>query len=264
MINPQKKDCGFRELFLLSDQALGPHQNLVKTAQDLSIKTEDLVQFATEVIRNERSHPEAELANYALLLLQRQVIPEVLSRVRDLCKSPDLAERVLGAKILREFPGLDFEKPFVAEALDILQKRVEEEQDPEIRDWNIAAICWQKDPLAIPLLIKFVDHSDKDMRRLIASNLIFNADQQNFFQPEIAKDYQKLCQDSYLETRWYAYSVLADALEEGWSISAPQQRSELDALLRIGLDDVDAEVRKEAERALFFLLHPPSSSQSDA
>ena len=64
--------------------------------------------------------------------------------------------------------------------------------------------------------------------------------------------------------RWHAYTVLADALEEGWSISAPQQRSELEALLRIGLEDVDAEMRKQAERALFFRHHPPSSSQSEA
>src|SRR3989338_3985102 len=96
MINPQKKDCGFRELFQLSDQALGPHTNLVKTAQDLSIKTEDLVQFATEVIRYERSHPESEHANPALLILQQRVTPEVLAQVRGLCKSTDPAERLLG------------------------------------------------------------------------------------------------------------------------------------------------------------------------
>ena len=259
MIDISKQDYGFKDYFGLKKSSF-PHKYMVKLAKNDKYKTEELVKFATEIIQYENKHKDLLRPNLALGVLQQRTNSEVLEKVRVLCNSSNPAERMLGAKILREFPGLDFEKPFVAEALDILQKRVEEEQDPEIRDWNIAAICWQKDPRAIPLLIKFVDHSDKDMRRLIASNLIFNTAQQNFFQPEIAKAYQKLCQDSYLETRWYAYTVLADVLEEGWPIFDPQQRSELEALLRIGLEDEDAEVRKEAKRALFFLHHPPPSS----
>lgn len=55
--------------------------------------------------------------------------------------------------------------------------------------------------------------------------------------------------------RGYAYSNFADVLEEGWPISDPQQRSELEVLLWIGLED--AEVREQAEKALFFRHHPP-------
>ena len=257
MIDISKQDYGFKDYFGLKKSSF-PHKYMVKLAKNDKYKTEELVKFATEIIQYENKHKDLLRPNLALGVLQQRTNSEVLEKVRVLCNSSNPAERMLGARIRHGFPGPWLEKTFVAEALEILQKRIKEEEDPEVFECNIAAIGMQQDPRAIPLLIQFVDHSNREVRRLIAYNLIWKSDQQNFFQPEIAKAYQKLCQDSYLETRWYACSVLADALEEGWSISAPQQRSELEALLRIGLED--AEVRKEAERALFFLHHPPPSS----
>lgn len=266
MIALSQRDYGFRSYFGIKNKKnFFTNKDLVKIAENKKHKTDELVKFSTETIKYEGksdifNDTLEHSSNVALEVLQKRTDTEVLERVRVLCSSSNPAERMLGARILHGFPGPWLEKTFVAEALEILQKRINKEEDPEVFECNIAAIGMQQDPRAIPLLIQFVDHSNREVRRLIAYNLIWKSDQQNFFQPEIAKAYQKLCQDSYLETRWYAYTVLADALEEGWSISDPQQHIELEALLRIGLEDEDAEVRKEAERALFFLHHPPPSS----
>lgn len=246
-LDKNQKDLGFKRFFKIKFD-LTPLKNGMQIANDPLVNTEDLIFFATEAIRFERENPEDERYNYALLILQQRATPEVLDKVRELCRSPDAAERQLGTLILREFPGEPQGRPYTAEALEILGELISQEQDLSVLTYAVSAIGWQGTPQAIPLLLPFVAHPHAGVRFMVSNNLVLNCPEDNWFPPEIAAAYQKLCFDSNADVRWYAYANFADILEDGWPLPV-SQRQDLEGILNQGLKDTDPQVVEQARKA---------------
>lgn len=217
------------------------HAALVAIAQNEDISTDALIQEALG------EEPRA------LLVLQQRVTREVFDAACDLCQAADPAKRQLGAKILREFPGLDFDKPFKDEALQALEALAMKETDESVLVWAVSAIGWQLDLRAIPLLLRFVDHPNDRVRFMVSSNLILNAEPDNPFPPEVAAAYQQLCFDPDEDVRWYAYANFADIAEDkAWVFHHESQQQDFLALLQRGCKDKSPGVREQAHKALHF------------
>lgn len=251
MINKNRPDSGFLEHFKLSE--LATHTALIAAANNASISTDALIQFALEGIRDEREGKE-DVRNIALLLLQQRVTQEVFNTARDLCRQTDPAQRQLGAMILREFPGLDAEKPFKDDALHVLEEFVLNESDEEVLVWGLSAIGWQIDPQAVPLLLRFVDHPNARVRLVVANNLILSCKPDNPFPHEVAEAYKKLCVDSDEDIRWYSYATFSDIAEDAeWVFNQESQKQAFLALLLQGLEDGAPSVREQAQNAINFV-----------
>ena len=188
----------------------------METIQDL---------FAQTLIGDYKSE-EAWAAVHALRLDGSR---EVFEHAADWCEAGDPRKRARAAGILGQLRG--YAQPEMS--YELIVKMVENEQDAGVLDSAISALGHLANPKAIPIILRYQDHPERDVRFAVAFALgCFPND------PESIGALMKLTSDSSSGVRdWavFGLGVMGDA-------DSPEIR---EALLRC-LNDADEDVREEA------------------
>jgi HEAT repeat protein len=186
---------------------------------------------------------EADDAWEAVFALQRDGSREIFEHAAEWCIAGDPLKRARGADLLAQLrrapaPGeeqdpRDTESMFRAEAYALITKMLEKEQDCLVLDSAIKGLGHLRDPSAAPLILRYQDHPDGDVRFAVAFALgCFPNDAQS------VRGLLKLTSDSDADVRdWavFGLGVLGD-------VDSPEIR---EALFRC-LDDASQNVREEA------------------
>ena len=166
---------------------------------------------------------------------------EIFDRAAAWCESDDPRKRTRAAEVLcqlRRAPLSDAFAPetdrlFPDEAYRLITKMLETEQDHLVLSSAVSALGHLGNDSAIPLILRFQDHADENVRFAVAFSLCCFPDS-----PRSVAGLLKLTRDADAEVRdWAAFGlgVLGDS-------DAPEIR---EALLRC-LNDADEDVREEA------------------
>jgi HEAT repeat protein len=184
---------------------------------------------------------DAEDAWEAVHALHRDGSREIFDRAAAWCVSDDPLKRARAAAILSQLlrapaPGeswLTTEKLFRDESYVLITKALEKEQDPLVLNSAINALGHLDNAEAIPLILRYQDHLDADVRFQVAVALgRFPND------PQSVRGLLKLTSDADADVRDWAVF--------GLGVQGDADSSEIrDALLRC-LDDANENVREEA------------------
>lgn len=179
---------------------------------------------------------ESEDAWDAISTLRMNGSREIFDRAAAWCGSEDPKKRDRGAAILCQLRRGPLDKPeflFRDESYSLIVKMLETERDRHALDSEIAALGHLYTEAAVPVILRYLDHADQDIRFAVACALgHFPNDR------ESVRGLLKLTSDSCAEVRdWavFGLGVLGD-------VDSPEIR---EALLR-SLDDENQDVREEA------------------
>jgi hypothetical protein len=184
---------------------------------------------------------EGDDAWSAVSTLRQNGSRDVFERAATWCQADEPLKRARAVAILCQLrrptvADASMDAPewmFRDEASALVTEMVEREKDPVVLDSAISALGHLDDPKAIPLIIRYQDHADENVRFAAAFALgCFPNDGQSVC------SLLKLTSDSHADVRdWavFGLGVLGDA-------DSPDIR---EALLRC-LDDADEDVREEA------------------
>ena len=170
---------------------------------------------------------------------------EVFDRAAEWCRSDNPSKRARAADVLCQLqrPRLpdssvgETEWLFVDESYSLVTKMLEKEQDHLVLDCAIFALGHLANAHAVPLILRFKDHSDENIRFAVACALGHFPNE-----PESINGLLKLTGDPDADVRdWavFGLGVLGDS-------DSPEIR---DALLRC-LNDTNEDVREEAAAGL--------------
>ena len=147
-----------------------------QAAADSALLTEGLVNVALAEIRGRRVS-EAEENLSALIVLNERVVDEKAVVAHKLLASVDVAQRELGARVMREFCRLDHApSAHAASFVESLSIAAANEADLDALLWQLSALGWQKHASARPTMLRYVNHDDDDVRETVANNLWLTAD----------------------------------------------------------------------------------------
>lgn len=184
---------------------------------------------------------EGDDAWAAVFTLRQNGSRHVFERAATWCQAHDPRKRARAADILCQLrqatvtnASMDAPEWMLRdEAYSLVAEMVEHEKDPVVLDAAISALGHLRDPKAIPLILRYQDHADENVRFAVAFALrCFPNDEQSV--PALLK----LTSDPHANVRdWavFGLGVLGDA-------DSPDIR---EALLRC-LEDADEGVREEA------------------
>lgn len=127
-----------------------------------------------ELIRDSLNKEDEEVAWEPVVVLHYRATPEVLAAAERLCFSSVFKERVLGANILGQL-GVP-ERAFPEECFHILAEMLGTEHDPLVLEAIGVAFGHLHDERAIPLLVPFSKHQDKDVRFGVVQGLSKHSD----------------------------------------------------------------------------------------
>lgn len=248
-LNLQDWERGFFELFDYSfDPALCGHDNMINASKSPNLKTQDLIEFATAVIKHERETGD-EQGNKALLILQERSTDDVYYCAKELLNSDKPEERQLGATIFRESKLSQKNSSYHETILNLLYEKSQIEKDEEVLIWIVSAIGWIHTRISNEYLFVFTEHPLAGVRFAVAANWIRSCSADEPFPSEVANVAEKLCKDNNSDVRWYSYSNLVDISEE-WGIDSCNTESIFNRLLCEGLSDEDSGVVQQAKLAI--------------
>ncbi len=190
--------------------------------------------------RTIRGEQESKDAWDAIHALRRNGNREIFDRAAEWCRSDDPRKRDRGAAILCQLrkhatpdSPSDPEWLFRDESYSLIASMIEDEQDLQALDSEIAALGHLYNNAAIPLLLRYLDHPDENIRFAVTCALGHFPNE-----PESVHGLLKLASDSDPDVRdWAVFGVGVQG-----DIDSPEIR---DALLR-ALDDENSDVREEA------------------
>jgi hypothetical protein len=177
-----------------------------------------------------------------LVELHRRGTRDVFERALALTESRDVAERVLGVRILRELGGSP--PRFAAEAIPALLSMLANEKSPDVVRWIISAIGYQRVPDArvLSAAVSHASHDDARVRFAVAAALPGLVD---VGQPEsIAIDaLVRLSSDEDADVRYYALAALTDELHlaSNGAVTRALERASQDS---------DEQIQRAARRVL--------------
>jgi HEAT repeat protein len=163
----------------------------------------------------------------AISEIQRRGTPEIYLRTRQLCDSPLVREREVGADILGQLARP--ESTYREESVQILLAMLETEQHPEVLQSIGVALGHWSDPRAILPLLQHQHHADADVRHAVAFGLLGHDT------PEAITALIALSADPYPHVRDWATFGLAVQIDA----DTPEIRDALAA--RLGDSDPDTE-----------------------
>jgi HEAT repeat protein len=160
---------------------------------------------------------------------------EVFEKAADWCRSEQPLKRVRGVDILSQLgrTAENFDNPFPDETFGVLTTMLESETDPGPLSSILAALGHLKNPAAIPLILPFSYHPDRDVRFDLAFALGCFADDERSVSTLL-----KLMTDKDSEVRDWATFGLGNLGD----FDSPKIR---EALFK-NLTDEDEDVREEA------------------
>lgn len=160
---------------------------------------------------------------------------EVFDKAAEWCRSEEPLKRVRGADVLSQLGRTpeNFDNPFPDETFKVLTGMLDTETDPGALSSVIAALGHLKNPAAIPLILPFSYHPDRDVRFDLAFALGCFADDERAVSTLL-----KLMADKDSEVRDWATFGLGDLSD----FDSPKIR---EALFK-NLSDEDEDVREEA------------------
>lgn len=184
---------------------------------------------------------EGEEAWAAVSALRMDGSREVFEYAAAWCQTDDPLKRARAAAILcqlrrAQLSDVEHAAPewmFRDESYELITKMLEDEQNPLILDSAISALGHLDNPKAIPIILRYQDHSDQDVRFAVAFALGCFPNE-----PQSIRGLAKLTMDSGSDVRdWavFGLGVLGDA-------DSPEIR---ETLLRC-VDDANEDVREEA------------------
>jgi HEAT repeat protein len=188
----------------------------------------DTAALATEALFTiALTEDDEDIAWEAITELQRRRTPDIYLRTRQLCGSPLVRERDVGADILGQLARPDSTQH--EESVQILLAMLEVEQHPEVLQSIGMALSHWRDPRAILPLIKHQHHADPDVRHAVACGMLCHDD------PHAITALIALSADPYPHVRDWATFGLAVQIDT----DTPEIRDALAA--RLGDADPDTE-----------------------
>jgi HEAT repeat protein len=118
-----------------------------------------------ELIATALTEPDEDLAWEAVCVLHFRGSKQVLGRASELCRSPQIAERRLGANILGQL-GLP-ERTFPSECLEILLAMLNGESDASVLQATLVALWHLAQPEAIDPALQLRRHFDPEVRHAV-------------------------------------------------------------------------------------------------
>jgi HEAT repeat protein len=172
----------------------------------------------------------------AIFALRRSGNRDVFERAAEWCRADDPRNRACAAAILlqlRKSEHIESCWLFAAEAYALIVELLEHEEHPLVLDSALSALGHLRNPAAIPLILGYQDHANKDVRFAVAFALgCFPDDERS------VGGLLKLTSDPDAEVRDWAVFGLGVL----GNVDSPDIR---EALLQC-LDDEDENVREEA------------------
>lgn len=243
-------------------QAARPrHPVLVEIAMDESMATADLFRLALEDVRGTWNDNQSELSedllstvlspswaspnhvNFPLLILQQRVEEETLQTALNLLQEKDSASRILAAQVLRELPGLEnAPQPHSAEVLQRLQEAALVESEQGVLAWFLAAIGWQCLPESTEFLLRYVRHSARAIRLIVADNLLMGGSTPEDVTPAWQEGVLVLLRDSDEDVQW---SILYEIAARPKLMAA--HRQEIEKEIRPRVKNFRQDLREQAE-----------------
>jgi HEAT repeats len=178
-------------------------------------------------------HYDDEEGWAAVQALRREGSREVFEFAASWCASGDALERARAADVLCQLQGTGTrERPFRHESYLLITRMLESEQDCNVLRSAITGLGHLDDANAVPLILRYQDHPDHNIRFAVAFALgCFPSDERP------VRGLLQLTADADSEVRDWAVFGLAYAAAD-----SPEIRN---ALFRC-LDDVNEDVREEA------------------
>jgi hypothetical protein len=181
---------------------------------------------------------------HALYAVQRLGGSELVDVVRELQASRNVAERLLGARLLNQ------PKPPLAGTtiLELVREALQHETDGEVINWLVIALQYGHERSALPDLKQLAKHPDATARFVVPDAL--SACSENF--GEIDSEMLELSKDRDRDVRWSAAFELAAWMRSGPGepeITADQKARVVARLAKLAADD-DAEIRSVAVEGL--------------
>jgi HEAT repeat protein len=140
----------------------------------LDINPNDDRRTVDELINFALTEPDEE-ARVAIRILHHRGTREVLDRAITLCRSECPQERTLGADILREL-GLP-DRTFPGESTAVLLEMLQTETNASVLRSVLAAISHNGREMAIPVVLRFTEHFDVQVRQTVVVALSGYEDQ---------------------------------------------------------------------------------------